>query len=49
LDAGAYGFTMASQYNGRPLAAEIFVRGGAVTHMRPASTIEAWVKSRLDS
>jgi diaminopimelate decarboxylase len=49
LDAGAYGFTMASQYNGRALAAEVFVKNGAVAHVRPASTTAAWVKSRLDS
>ena len=29
LDAGAYGYTMASRYNGRPLPAEVFLRGGA--------------------
>ncbi len=29
-DAGAYGFTMASAYNGRPLPAEVFLRGGQV-------------------
>lgn len=49
LDAGAYGFTMASQYNGRSLAAEIFLRSRAIAHVRPASTTAAWVKARLDS
>ncbi|MGH7150651.1 MAG: diaminopimelate decarboxylase family protein, partial [Planctomycetota bacterium] len=27
LDAGAYGFSMSSQYNGRPRAAEVLVDG----------------------
>jgi diaminopimelate decarboxylase len=49
LDAGAYGFTMASQYNGRAIAAEVFLRAGKVAHVHAASTTEAWVKSRLDS
>ncbi|MEO7113520.1 MAG: diaminopimelate decarboxylase, partial [Polyangiaceae bacterium] len=49
LDAGAYGFTMASQYNGRSLAAEVFLRNGSIAHVRAASTTAAWVKSRLDS
>lgn len=49
LDAGAYGFTMASEYNGRPLAAEVFLREGVVAHVRPASTTEAWVRSRLEA
>jgi diaminopimelate decarboxylase len=49
LDAGAYGFTMASQYNGRALAAEVFVKNGSIAHLRPASTTEAWVKARLES
>jgi diaminopimelate decarboxylase len=30
LDAGAYGFTMASRYNGRELPAEVFLSGGTV-------------------
>jgi diaminopimelate decarboxylase len=47
LDAGAYGYSMASRYNGRALPAEVFVRGGAIalaTSRRPA---EDWVQDRL--
>lgn len=47
LDAGAYGFTMTSQYNGRAIPAEVFLRGGDVAHVSGGSTREAWVKSRL--
>ncbi len=46
-DAGAYGFTMASEYNGRGLPIEVFLRGGAIETIlrpRPAS---AWVKERI--
>ena len=28
LNAGAYGFSMSSQYNSRPRAAEVMIRGG---------------------
>src|SRR6185312_7539399 len=30
LDAGAYGYVMASRYNGRQLPAEVFLAGGRV-------------------
>lgn len=46
-DAGAYGFTMASEYNGRPLPAEVFVAGGRVAHVSPSPGVEAWVARRL--
>jgi diaminopimelate decarboxylase len=46
-DAGAYGFTMASQYNGRPLPAEVFVSGGSVVGTTPRADTRAWVQSRL--
>ncbi|HVU03318.1 MAG TPA: diaminopimelate decarboxylase [Polyangiaceae bacterium] len=46
-DAGAYGFVMASEYNGRPLPAEVFVESGRVTHVSPSPGRDAWVKSRL--
>ena len=35
-DAGAYGFTMASEYNGRALAAEVFVRHGEISSKSPS-------------
>ena len=48
-DAGAYGFTMASEYNGRALASEAFVRGGAVVHVSASAGPAAWVKRRLQA
>jgi diaminopimelate decarboxylase len=46
-DAGAYGFVMANEYNGRPLPSEIFVSGGKVVHVSPAPHRSEWVKRRL--
>jgi len=40
LDAGAYGFAMSSQYNGRPRCPEALVRDGDVALMRRAETID---------
>lgn len=40
LSAGAYGMTMASTYNTRPLAAEVLVRDDAVDVIRPRQTVE---------
>jgi diaminopimelate decarboxylase len=34
LSAGAYGFAMSSNYNSRPRAAEVLVRGGEYTVIR---------------
>ena len=39
--AGAYGFTMASNYNARPMPAEILVRGHDFAVVRPRQTVEA--------
>jgi diaminopimelate decarboxylase len=47
LDAGAYGYTMASEYNGRPLPAELFLRGGAVAEHFSRGDAGAWVARRL--
>jgi diaminopimelate decarboxylase len=47
LDAGAYGYSMASRYNGRALPAEVFVRGGAVAMATPRDPAERWVQDRL--
>lgn len=38
LDAGAYGFSMASEYNARPLPAEVLVDGDAVSVIRKRGT-----------
>jgi diaminopimelate decarboxylase len=46
LDAGAYGYTMASRYNGRPLPAEVFVRDGRVVTVRARETPRAWAEDR---
>lgn len=46
-DAGAYGFTMASQYNGRALPDEVFLQGGRVVAVLRGASVEAWVRARL--
>ncbi len=44
LSAGAYGFAMASQYNGRPRAAEVLVEGDRYRVIRRRETYEdLWV------
>jgi diaminopimelate decarboxylase len=40
LDAGAYGFSMASEYNARPLPAEVLVDGDSVRVIRKRGTFE---------
>jgi diaminopimelate decarboxylase len=40
LDAGAYGFAMASEYNARPLPAEVLVDGDEVRVIRRRGTFE---------
>ena len=47
LDAGAYGYSMASRYNGRAMAAEVFLSGGNVACATPRSSAEDWVQDRL--
>lgn len=46
LDAGAYGYTMASRYNGRAIASEIFMRGGRVVSTSPRAPMTAWSDER---
>jgi diaminopimelate decarboxylase len=46
LDAGAYGYTMASQYNGRQLPVEAFLRGGKVVGRTERASAEAWSQAR---
>ncbi|HEV8548002.1 MAG TPA: hypothetical protein VGQ57_03220, partial [Polyangiaceae bacterium] len=48
-DAGAYGFVLASEYNGRALPAEVFVSGGKVVHVSASQGRSAWVKRRLEA
>ncbi|MGZ6988512.1 MAG: diaminopimelate decarboxylase [Thermoanaerobaculia bacterium] len=40
LDAGAYGFSMASTYNARPLTAEVLVDGDTAALIRRRGTVE---------
>ena len=47
LDAGAYGYTMASEYNGRPRPVEAFVRGGRVVSRTERGSVEAWAAERV--
>jgi diaminopimelate decarboxylase len=46
-DTGAYGFTMASEYNGRPLPAEVFISGGRITEVFARRDPEGWIAARL--
>ena len=48
-DAGAYGFVLASEYNGRPLPAEVFVKDGSVVHMSSSPGRERWIARRLEA
>jgi diaminopimelate decarboxylase len=47
LDAGAYGFTMASRYNGRQLPAEVFLRGGSIAGQTKRLPPEEWAHDRV--
>jgi len=46
LDAGAYGYTMASAYNGRQLPVEAFIRGGRVVARTRRASADAWAEER---
>jgi diaminopimelate decarboxylase len=46
LDAGAYGFTMASRYNGRALPAEVFVKDGVVVASCARASEGDWAAER---
>lgn len=45
-DSGAYGYTMASEYNGRPLPAEVFLSGGRAAAVHVPRRPEAWAEER---
>jgi diaminopimelate decarboxylase len=47
LDTGAYGFSMSSQYNGRPRCAEILVRDGAVDLIRSKESVDDVIKNQV--
>ncbi len=46
LDAGAYGYTMASRYNGRALPAEVFISGGRIASITAREDWSAWAGDR---
>jgi diaminopimelate decarboxylase len=46
-DAGAYGYTMASEYNGRALPIEVFLDGDAPPLVKRSRSVDAWVADRL--
>ena len=47
MSAGAYGFSMSSTYNSRPLAAEVMVDGDKVTLIRRRQTLEQLVEDEI--
>jgi diaminopimelate decarboxylase len=47
MSAGAYGFVMASNYNSRPLPAEILVEGGSATVVRKRQTPDDLIAGEL--
>jgi diaminopimelate decarboxylase len=47
MSAGAYGFAMASNYNSRPLPAEILVEGNTATVIRKRQTLEDLIEGEL--
>ena len=49
MSAGAYGFVMASNYNSRPLPAEVLIRGDKLTLIRKRQTWEDLVRGEIDS
>jgi diaminopimelate decarboxylase len=49
MSAGAYGFVMASNYNSRPLPAEVLVRGNKFGLVRKRQTAEDLVRGEMDA
>ncbi|MGD0675201.1 MAG: diaminopimelate decarboxylase [Polyangiaceae bacterium] len=47
LDAGAYGYSMASQYNGRRLPVEVFVSQGRVVGVTQRAAVDGWADERV--
>ena len=45
-DSGAYGYTMASEYNGRGLPAEVFLSGGRAVAVHLPRRAETWAAER---
>ena len=49
MSAGAYGFVMASNYNSRPLPAEVLVRGGKFALIRKRQELEELVRDEVEA
>jgi diaminopimelate decarboxylase len=47
MSAGAYGFSMASNYNSRPMPAEVLVEGGAATLVRKRQKYDDLIAGEL--
>jgi diaminopimelate decarboxylase len=47
MSAGAYGFAMASNYNSRPLPAEVLVQGGDAALVRKRQTLDDLIEGEL--
>ncbi|HEX9100732.1 MAG TPA: diaminopimelate decarboxylase, partial [Polyangia bacterium] len=45
MSAGAYGFTMSSNYNTRPRAAEVMVKGAEYAVVRQREELEEMVRN----
>ena len=48
MSAGAYGLVMASNYNSRPLPAEVLIRGDKFALIRKRQTLEDLVRDEVD-
>jgi diaminopimelate decarboxylase len=48
LDAGAYGYTMSSNYNGRPRLPEVLLEGGEMRLIRRGETVEDLARLAVD-
>jgi diaminopimelate decarboxylase len=49
MSAGAYGFVMASNYNSRPLPAEVLVRGDTFSLIRERQSLADLVRGECDA
>lgn len=47
LNAGAYGFSMSSQYNGRPRCAEVLICGGKVDVIRSKESVDDLIRNQV--
>ena len=48
LDAGAYGYTMSSNYNGRPRLPEVLLEGGGARLIRRGERVEDLARLAVD-